>query len=597
MRAMIILGLNLFHADSSAAIFVDGELVFAIAEERLNRQKHFGGFPILSIQACLDAAGVRLEDLDHVAVGRNPKANRTRKAAYALRNPAKLLNLARIRSRSREVHDLKQLISYNMEVDSGRLRFQEHHVEHHVAHAASAFYPSGLEEAATFSFDGSGDFTSALYAHGRGTRLEPLSRVFLPSSLGHFYFAACAFIGYQKYGDEGKVMGLAPYGKDIYKEHFDRMVQVVGNGFRLNPDYFRSIGSDGGLEISDDGTVTQHPTQSEKWVELFGDARAPYSEITDRDKDLAFGVQSRFEEITFHLLRELHELVPTDAIAIAGGCALNSVANGKIFEETPFKQTWIQPAAGDEGLAIGAALYAYHHVLGNPRKFVMRHAYWGPTYSDRECANAIDAAGLSYRKMDRAELIDYAASRLADRAVVGWFQGAAEWGPRALGNRSILTHPGPPEMKDVLNARIKHREWFRPFAPSILEDRQGEYFERTEPSPFMLHVYDVRPERREELGAVTHVDGTGRIQTVSRDQNALYYDLIDAFRKRTGTPVLLNTSFNENEPIVCRPEEAIHCFVRTKMDVLCLGPFVVDKYDQGNQVHDRPTDGPDDDKK
>ena len=583
---MLILGLNLFHADSSAAIFVDGELAFAVAEERLNRRKHFGGFPALSIQACLDAVGARLEDLDHVAMGRNPRANLGRKVAYAFKNPGKLANLARLRSRSAAVKDLKHLIVRHMDVAPERLRFQEHHVEHHIAHAASAFFPSDFEEAATFSFDGSGDFVSVLFAHGRGNRLDPFYRVFLPNSLGSFYTAVCQFIGYGKYGDEGKAMGLAPYGKDSYREHFEQMVQLTDDGFRLNPAYFRPIGSDEGMKVLDDGTVIISGLYSEKWHELLGDARMPHTELTDRDLDLAHGMQGRFEEATFHLLRSLHRRVPTEGVAIAGGCALNSVANGRIFDHTPFQGTWIQPAAGDEGLSIGAALYTYHHILAFPRKFTMRHACWGPAFSEAQCRQALEEAGLRYQRLCREELLEYTAARLDERAVVGWFQGPMEWGPRALGNRSILTHPGPPEMKDVLNARIKHREWFRPFAPSILKEQQAEYFERSHPSPFMLHVFQIRPERRAELGAVTHVDGSGRLQSVARDENPLYYDLISAFHRRTGTPVVLNTSFNENEPIVCRPEEAVDCFVRTRMDVLCLGPFVVEKEHQENLYRD-----------
>ena len=584
---MLLLGLNLFHADSSAAIFVDGELAFVIAEERLNRRKHYGGFPALSVQACLDAVGARLEDLDHVAIGRDPRANVARKTVYALRNPRKLVSLARLRSRANRLSDLKHLVERHMDVDPQRLRFQEHHIEHHTAHAASAFLPSDFEEAAIFTFDGSGDFVSAMLAAGRGNRVEPLHRVFLPDSLGNFYSATCQFIGYGKYGDEGKVMGLAAYGEGSYQEHFQQMVALTDDGFRLNPGYFRAIGEREGLKILDDGSVVVSDLCSKNWHTLFGDNRSPSDQLTQRDLDLAHGMQRRFEEVTIHLLNLLHSRVPMGDVAIAGGCALNSVANGKIFDHTPFRQTWIQPAAGDEGLAIGAALYTYHHILGFPRKFIMRHAYWGPAFSESQCRQALDKARLRYRKLPREEMLEYTATRLADKAVVGWFQGAMEWGPRALGNRSILTHPGPPEMKDILNARIKHREWFRPFAPSILKEYQAEYFENSHPSPFMLHAFPIRPEHRAELAAVTHVDGTGRLQSVGRDENPLYYDLISAFHRRTGVPVLLNTSFNENEPIVCRPEEAVECFARTKMDMLCIGPFVVEK-EQQDQV---PGDG------
>ena len=578
---MLILGLNAYHADSSAAILVDGELAFAVAEERLNRHKHWAGFPIKSIQACLDAVGARLEDVDHVAIGRDPKANISQKLAYALRHPEMMANFLRLRSRGMAVNDLRRLFARHMDVDKARLRFRGHHVEHHIAHAASAFFPSDFEEAATLSFDGSGDFVTVMFAQGRANRLDPVYRIFGPNSLGNFYTAGCQFVGYQKYGDEGKVMGLAPYGTDSYQKDFDEMVVLTDNGFRLDSAYFRLLGADMGFEVLDDGTAVNSHHVSDRWSKLFGDPRMPYTDFAQRDMDLVHGMQRRFEEVTFHLLKMLHRRVPTDGVSIAGGCALNSSANGKIFDHTPFERTWIQPAAGDEGLSIGAAMYVYHHVLGYPRKFVMNHAYWGSEYSEAECQRALDTAGLRYRKLLTEEQLGYTADRLVDKAIVGWFQGRMEWGPRALGNRSILTHPGPPEMKDTLNARIKHREWFRPFAPSILSEYQPEYFENSHPSPFMLHVFNIKPERRDELGAVTHVDGTGRLQSVAHDENPLYYDLISAFHQRTGTPVLLNTSFNDNEPIVCRPEEAVDCFMRTKMDLLCLGPFVVEADQRG----------------
>jgi carbamoyltransferase len=310
-------------------------------------------------------------------------------------------------------------------------------------------------------------------------------------------------------------------------------------------------------------------------AELFGAPRIPGSEIIQRDMDLAYAMQHRFEEIFFHLLNELHKHAPCENLAMAGGCALNSVANGKLFDQTPFRSTWIQPAAGDEGLAIGAALHTYHSVLKQPRQYVMKDSYLGPEFSNEQIESALNHANLEYRKLEREPLLDFAADQIAKGKIVGWFQGRMEWGPRALGNRSILAHPGLPDMKDTLNARIKQREWFRPFAPSILAERQHEYFEHDHPSPFMLHVYKIRPEKRAQLCAVNHVDDTGRLQTVSREENSLYYDLIQRFERRTGIPVVLNTSFNENEPIVCKPDEAIDCFKRTRMDALAIGPYVV----------------------
>ena len=572
---MLILGLNMFHADASAAIVQDGEVVFAIAEERLNRVKHYAGFPALAVQACLDAVGARIADVDYVAVGQDRDANLAKKVQYALANPAKILNFIRMRQRKEAMRDVRSLLAKALDVDSKELHFQEHHLEHHIAHIASAYYCSPWERAAGFSYDGSGDFVSTMMARCEGNDINVLERVFLPHSLGSFYTMICEFIGYKKYGDEGKVMGLAPYGKDTYCGQIREIVEVCDPAFRLDLNYFMPLGSNQGMQIQPDGTVRLARHFSDRMVQLFGKPREPHAEITQRDMDLAYAMQHRFEEVFFHLLEQLHQRVPLEDLVMAGGCALNSVANGKLFQQTPFRRTWIQPAAGDEGLAMGAALHTYHSTLQQPRRYQMKHSYLGPEFSDSRIEAELKRANLSYRKLEREPLLDAVAEQIAAGNVVGWFQGRMEWGPRALGNRSIVAHPGLPDMKDVLNARIKHREWFRPFAPSILVERQHEYFEYDHPSPFMLHVYKIRPEKRAQLCAVNHVDDTGRLQTVSREENPLYYDLIRAFERRTGIPVILNTSFNENEPIVCTPEEAIDCFKRTRMDVLAIGSCLV----------------------
>ncbi len=580
---MLVLGLNLFHSDSSAAILVDGELKFAIAEERLNRVKHCGSFPRLAIQACLDAVGARMEDVDHVAIGRSTRANLAQKVQYALKDPTKIVNFIRMRARIQATEDLRSLIAAELEVDRERLRFQEHHIEHHLCHIASAFLCSDFDAAAGFSYDGSGDFVSTMFARCQDNRIEVLRRVFVPHSLGYLYTAGSQFIGYPSYGDEGKVMGLAPYGRPAFREEMGQIVRPTRDGYELAADYFVPLGADQGLQIQPDGTVTCPPLFTRRWEERFGSAKpapvpgGPRVEVTQRDMDVAFALQDQFQEVAFHLWNELHRAVPSPNLAMAGGCALNSVANGLLFDRTPFQRTWIQPAAGDDGLSVGAALYVYHCLLGHPRSYRMQNAYLGPEYAEGACRGALEAAGLAYRRLEREELIAFAADRIAAGEVLGWFQGRMEYGPRALGNRSILAHPGRPDMKEILNARVKHREWFRPFAPSVLADAQAEYFEHSHPSPFMMHVYRIRPEHREACRAVNHVDNTGRLQSVSRDENPLYYDLIAAFRRRTGTPMVLNTSFNENEPIVCRPEEAVDCFRRTRMDALCLGPFVAEK--------------------
>jgi carbamoyltransferase len=567
----------MFHADASAAVVVDGELAFAIAEERLNRHKHFGGFPALAVKACLDAVGAKVSDIDHVAVGQDSDANLAKKVRYALANPAKALNFIRLRQRKQSMRDVRSLLVDSLDLDQSQLRFKEHHLEHHMAHIASAYYCSPWEKAAGFSYDGSGDFVSTMMARCEGENIEVLDRVFLPHSLGSVYTMICEFIGYNKYGDEGKVMGLAPYGKDSYRNQIAKIVAPTDHGFQLDLSYFKPLGSNQGMQVLPDGTVRLARHFSDRMEELFGEPRRQHAEITQRDMDLAFALQHRFEEIFFHLLNGLHGRVPLDNLVMAGGCALNSVANGKIFGETPFRRTYIQPAAGDEGLAVGAALHTYHTVLKQPRRHELKRSYLGPEFSETCVETSLKNVGLKYQRLERQPLLDAVAVQIASGNVVGWFQGRMEWGPRALGNRSILAHPGLPNMKDILNARIKHREWFRPFAPSILAEFQHEYFENDHPSPFMLHVYKILPEKRSELCAVNHVDDTGRLQTVARDENPMYYDLISAFHRATGIPVLLNTSFNENEPIVCTPEEAIDCFQRTRMDALAIGPFLVKK--------------------
>ncbi len=573
----VILGVNSFHAGSSAALLIDGIPVAAIAEERLNRVKYFAGFPRLSILKCLEMAGLTLADVDHVAVGRDSSANLHKKLEFAIKNPSRLLNLARIRSKSKTFDDMKSLIAAECGVDAGGLKFDTLNIEHHLAHTASAYFASDWDQAAGITIDGSGDFVSCLMSECVGDEIRPLKRVFVPHSLGTLYTAVCQFIGYPKYGDEGKVMGLAPLGEDTYADFFEGVLSPAKKGFELNPEYFLPFGANQGMEISDGGEMIVHRLYSDKFVRELGPPREPYAEITQRDMDVAFGLQRIFEKYYMHVLTDLHSLVPSNRMAMAGGCALNSVANGKALLETPFTEHCIQPAAGDDGLALGAALYASNVLLNEGKRWVIRDSYLGDEYSDAEVRAELDRYGVKYRELGREELIDATTDEVKNGNVIGWFQGRMEWGPRALGNRSILAHPGYPNMKDILNARIKHREAFRPFAPSVLVERQSEIFEQDYPSPFMLHVYKICPEWRERLSAVNHVDDTGRLQTVARDENPLYYDLIAAFEQKTGIPVILNTSFNENEPIVCKPSEAIECFQRTKMDVLVIGSYFCKK--------------------
>jgi carbamoyltransferase len=573
----VILGINTFHAGSSAAVIIDGEPVVALAEERLNRIKYYAGFPKLSILRCLEIAGLKFSDIDSVAVGRDSSANLHKKLEFTLRHPTRLLNLARIRSKSKSFDDLKSLIALECEVDAAKLGFKTYNIEHHLAHTASAYFASDWEKSAGVTIDGSGDFVSCMLSDCEGDEIRPLKKVFVPHSLGTLYTAVCQFIGYPKYGDEGKVMGLAPLGEDVYHDFFEKILKPTNNGFELNADYFLPFGANQGMEINEAGEMIVHRLYSDLFIKELGLPREKYGEITKRDQDVAFGLQRIFEKYYMYLLNLLHKLVPTEKVSMAGGCALNSVANGKTLLETPFREHCIQPAAGDDGLALGSALYVSNSILKEGKRWVMKNSYLGDEYSDSFIKTELEKYKLSYKKQEREELIDATTEEIKNGNVVGWFQGKMEWGPRALGNRSILAHPGFPNMKDILNARIKHREAFRPFAPSVLVEHQAEIFEQNHPSPFMLHVYKIKPEWRKRLSAVNHVDDTGRLQTVAREENPLYYDLIKKFESKTGIPVILNTSFNENEPIVCQPYEAIECFLRTKMDVLVIGSFFCKK--------------------
>ncbi|MCK6684972.1 MAG: carbamoyltransferase [Thermoanaerobaculia bacterium] len=481
-------------------------------------------------------------------------------------------------------------------IGAGKFRGRVYSVEHHLAHVASSFFCSPFEQAACLTVDGFGDFLSSMSAIGKGSTLQVLDTVAFPHSLGIFYTAVTQFLGFPKYGDEYKVMGLASYGAPTYLAQLRRVVRLVEDGgFQTDLDYFRHA-TEGVTMSWEGGEPFIGPLFSAELTRLLGPAREPGAELTDRHRDIAASLQAMYEEAFFHRLRWLQKKTGQRALCLAGGCAMNSVANGKIFRETAFKDVFIQSAAGDAGTSLGAGLYVWHTLLGKPRGFVMEHSYWGPEYPESSVVSALGAGILGFsgdpgpsgiqingfhvsRHADEAGLCTETARAVAEGEIVGWYQGRSEWGPRALGNRSIVVDPRRAEMKDVLNARIKRREPFRPFAPSILEERVGDYFEESYPDPFMIKVYPVRPEKHSVIPAVTHVDGTGRLQTVSRAQNPRYWSLIKAFEDQTGVPVVLNTSFNENEPIVNTPSEALDCFLRTKMHRLVLGNWVVRRTD------------------
>jgi carbamoyltransferase len=480
------------------------------------------------------------------------------------------------------------------------LKAEFHNVEHHVAHMASAFFVSPYPEAAVLSVDGMGDFCSTMWGVGRGNCLEAQGSVNFPHSLGIFYTAVSQWLGFTKYGDEGKVMGLAPYGEPTYLEQMRRIVRPQREGtFELDLDWF--VHHAGGATMTwESGSPELGTLYSARFIEQFGPprdpstadrhvssrprtsgARATHADVGDYQVhylDVAASLQAALEAAEFDLVNMVQRQTCQSALCMAGGVALNSVFNGKIRPCTAFEDIYIQPAAGDAGTSLGAAYYIYHHVLGQPRNFVMDRSSTGPRFSDEEVATTLGHRGLNFETLsDELQLCREAARLISQGNVVGWFQGRMEWGPRALGNRSILADPRRADTKDVLNSRIKHREKFRPFAPSILREYTSAYFQQSYPDPFMLKVYGIHPHQRSAIPAVTHVDGTGRLQTVDPESDPLYWQLIKSFADLTDVPVVVNTSFNENEPIVCTPDEALDCFERTRMDALVIGSHILRK--------------------
>jgi carbamoyltransferase len=587
---MNILGINAYYHDTSAALVIDGTLVAAVEEERFTRVKHDTAFPVESMKFCLAQANLSIEDIDHIAIGRNPKAHLWRRIAFGLgTRTGRRMARAKL-SRYAEILKAKGGILEGLGLPERMVQAKVHFVEHHLAHMAASYYVCPFDRAAVLSIDGIGDMVSGMWGLAEGERLRVLGHVPFPHSLGWYYQTMTNYLGFHKYGDEYKVMGLASYGEPEYLHVMRNILHNDGMRYWLDKDYFQYQFEDPSMTWVGGTPVTSPLRWAPIVVERLGEPRTGPSEpIEPRHQNIASSMQRRLEEVELSMLRTLHRLTGVDTLILSGGVALNCVVNGKIFRETPFRDLYIQPAPYDGGNSIGAAFYVYHSQLGQPRSFVMDHAYWGPEFGTDRCRRALEANGLVAQQLPEEELISRTADRLAAGKIVGWFQGRMEFGPRALGNRSILADPRRREIKDTLNARIKHREPFRPFAPSILEEATGTYFDQDYPSPFMLLTYDVRPERRGEIPAPTHVDGTGRLQTVRRDQNQKYYDLIKAFGKRTGVPVVLNTSFNENEPICCTPEEALDTFRRTNMDVLVLGDLFIEKAPASEAETSTPT--------
>ncbi len=579
---MYILGINAYHADGSAVLLRDGELVVAVEEERFRRIKHWAGFPSEAITKCLDVAGISGSQISHVGISRDPKANLGRKAAFAIGNRMSISNIVNRTKNLRKVNDISAPLSGALGVGESSLP-ELHFVEHHPAHLASAFFVSPFNDSAICSIDGFGDYLSTSMAKGEGNHFDVLAKVSYPHSLGVFYTAVTQFLGFPGYGDEFKVMGLAPYGSPDHVDELRKLVTLKPGGlFELNRPYYRHW--DEGVEMEwEGGSPTMGPLFTAELEKLLGRARKKGETLTPYHENLARSLQAVYEECAFHVLNGLWERTRNPRLCMAGGCAMNSVANGKIRANTPFTDVYVQPAAGDNGTALGAAYYVWNQKLGKPRSFVMEHGYWGTEYLD------VDVPALLARRENHAEfsctvyngeesVCRETARIIADGNVVGWFQGRMEWGARALGNRSILADARRADMRDVINLKIKFREKFRPFAPSILESAMNDYFVGAAADPFMQQVYPVQPGKRAILPAITHADGSGRLQTVSQRTNPRYHRLITEFEAITGVPVVLNTSFNENEPIVDTPEQALDCFMRTRMDVIVINNTIIRRH-------------------
>ncbi len=575
---MIVLGINAYHADSSAAIFKNGIMIAATEEERFRRIKHWAGFPAMAIDFCLKEAGVSIHEVDHIAIGRDPKAKFLKKLLFFASRPLETFVHAKERfSNQRKVSSLEEEFALHFNINASELKNKIHAVEHHRSHLASAFFASPFERAAIVSIDGSGDFSTTMLAIGNQQNIEVFDSIDFPHSLGIFYTAFTQLLGFPHYGDEYKVMGLAPYGEPKYVDKLRDVVLLDPDGlFKLNLSYFRSAGK-GFVEYNDDHIPAIPIAYSSKATEVFGAARKKEEPLTQYHKDLAASIQRMAELTIFHILNFLHKKTGINQLCLAGGCAQNSVANGKILANTPFTEIYIPSAGHDAGIAMGAAQYVYHQTLQQPRVAPIYAACTGAHFTNEYIEQLLSDRNIPFKKLADDSLFDYVADRIVNAGVIGWFNGRAEFGPRALGGRSILADPSRADAKDLLNSKIKRRESFRPFAPSILKEWVPEYFGTTDLVPFMEKVYPILPEKRAIIPAVTHADGTGRLQSVDAAISPRYYALIDAFRKKSGIPILLNTSFNENEPIVNSPEEALDCFLRTSMDMLVMENIIVER--------------------
>ncbi|MEE2700021.1 MAG: carbamoyltransferase C-terminal domain-containing protein [Bacteroidota bacterium] len=574
---MYILGINAYHGDSSACILKDGIVVAATEEERFKRIKHWAGFPSEAIVFCLQEANISVEELDFVTVSRNPKANFSKKILHTLKNRVGVKAIFDRITNSRKVSSVKEELAKVFVISPKKIKAKFYNIEHHRSHIASSFFASRFEKSAILSIDGFGDFTSTMTAIGNGNKIEVLDSVIYPHSLGIFYTAVTQFLGFPNYGDEYKVMGLAPYAEPKYLKQLKEILEMTNDGFfKLNEKYFKHF-KDGVVMDWEGGKPSIAAIFTKEWEKLFGKIRMKGDELEQWHIDLATSVQKYTEQVIFHMLNSLQKKTGAENICITGGVAQNSVANGKILANTNFKHIYIPSAGHDAGTSIGSALYLYNQILEKERLAEITTAYYGRKSNQEEIVKTLEKANVAYRILQNEELFETVSEKLINGGVIGWFQGRAEFGPRALGHRSILVDPRRSDAKELLNEKIKRRESFRPFAPSILKEAVSDYFIQTDAAPFMEKVFDIKKEKQKEIPAVTHVDGTGRLQTVDKDISPRYHKLISRFSEKSGIPILLNTSFNENEPIVNKPEEALDCFLRTKMDMLVMENIIVER--------------------
>lgn len=574
---MYILGLNAFHGDSSACLLKDGVVINATEEERFRRIKHWAGFPSESIKFCLDDAGISIQDLEYITISRDPKANISKKILHTLKNRVGIKSVFDRFLNSRKVSSIKSELSKIFNVDESEIKAEVYNVEHHRSHIASSFFASSFQNSAILSVDGFGDFTSTMTAIGKDNKIQVLESVNYPHSLGIFYTTVTQFLGFPNYGDEYKVMGLAPYGEAKYLNELYKIVERTEDGFfTLNKKFFKHFKNGVAMEW-ENGEPSIDSLFTKEWENLFWKSRKKGDNLEQFHIDLATSSQRLTEEIIFYMLTKLHKKTGLENICITGGVAQNSVVNGKILRNTPFKNMYVPSAGHDAGTSIGSALYLYNHILSNDRKEEIKTAYFGRKSDNNEVVDCLEEHGVKYEKVNDDILFDRVSDKLVDGGVIGWFQGRSEFGPRALGHRSIIVDPRRKDAKDLLNQKIKRRESFRPFAPSILEEYIEEYFVQNDSVPFMEKVYDIKKEKHAEIPAVTHIDGTGRLQSVNKEVSPRYHRLIAEFKNKTGVPILLNTSFNENEPIVNRPEEALDCFLRTKMDMLVMENIIIER--------------------